>query len=202
MHDLGRCLVLVARASVSNCEAVQSLPVMLTEARNPKHLFSKPRCRLPHRAESGADKVALEELFRELVNDYNRNNTELWKTRFVCNFSGHNLTLDHFATWLEGSSLRIYALDFSCNRIFPDSWEPLFKATARLCTHVEHLQLGGNYLPPMTDTDELSKLQMSGRVSLAVPATGSPATQWHKKWNDIATDFSSIAYESDVLHYG
>ncbi|KAL0044374.1 hypothetical protein WJX82_002866 [Trebouxia sp. C0006] len=48
----------------------------------------------------------------------------------------------------------------------------------------------------MTDTDELSKLQMSGRVSLAVPVTGSPATQWHKKWNDIATDFSSIAYEN------
>lgn len=63
-------------------------------------------------------------------------------------------------------------------------------------------KLGGNYLPPMTDTDELSKLQMSGRVSLAVPVTGSPATQWHKKWDDIATDFSSIAYESDVLHYG
>ena len=152
-----------------------------------------------------ADNMALEQIFRELVDDYNRNNTELRKTRFVCNLSSNNLTLDHinhFATWLEGSSLRIYALDLSCNRIFPDSWEPLFKAIARLCTHVEHLQLGGNYLPPMTDTDELSKLQMSGRVSLAVPVTGSPATQWHKKWDDIATDFSSKAYDPDVPHYG
>ncbi len=149
--------------------------------------------------------MALEQVFRELVDDYNRNNTELRKTRCVCNFSGSNLTLDqmnYFVTWLEGSSLRIYALDLSCNLIFSASWEPLLKAIARLCTHVQHLQLGGKYLPPLTETDELSKLQMSGRVSLALPITGSAATQWQQKWDEIATDFGNKAYDPDVPHYG
>ncbi len=171
----------------------------------PKHLSSRPRCNLPPPAESGAENVALEQVFRELVDDYNRNNTALRKTRFVCNLSSNNLTLDHinhFATLLEGSSLRIYALDLSFNHIFSASWEPLLKAIARLCRRVEYLQMGGNYLPALTETDELSKLQMSGRVSLALPITGSPATQWHKKWDDIATDFGSKAYDPDVPHYG
>ncbi len=172
---------------------------MLTEALSPKHLFSRPRCNLPPPAGSGADIVALEQVFRKLVDDHNRKNTELRKTRLVCNFSGSNLTLDHvnhFVTWLEGSSLRIYALDLSCNLIFSASWEPLLKAIARLCTHVEHLQL-----PPLTETDELSKLQMSGRVSLAL-TTGLPGSEWQEKRDNIATDFSSIAYEPDVPHYG
>ena len=88
---------------------------MLAEALSPKQLFPRPRCDLPPPAGPGEDIVAREQVFRELVDDYNRKNTELRKTRFVCNFSGSNLTLDHinyFVTWLEGSSLRIYALNF------------------------------------------------------------------------------------------
>lgn len=112
------------------------------------------------------------------------------------------ININRFATWLEGTSLRIYALDLSCNRIFSASWEPRLKAIACLCTHVGYLQLGGNYLPALTETYELSKLQMSGPVSLAVPVTGSPATQWHKKWDDIVLDFSSITYDPDVPYYG
>jgi len=124
--------------------------------------------------------VALTEVFHR--DDYSRNNT----TRFVCNLSSNKLTLDHinqFATMLEGSSLRIYALDLSFSRIFSASWEPLLK--------VDYLQMGGNYLPALTETDELSKLQESGCVSLALPITGYPAPQRQKEWNDIATDFGS-----------
>ena len=69
------------------------------------------------------DNVALEQIFRELVDDYNRKNTEQ-KARSVCNFSSNNLTFDHtnhFATWLGGSSLRIYALNFSVDCIFSAS---------------------------------------------------------------------------------
>ena len=72
-------------------------------------------------------------------------------------------------------------LYLSFNRIFSASWEPLLKTIVRFYTHVEYLRMGGNYLPPLTETDELSKLQMSGRVSLGRPITGSPDTQWHKK---------------------
>ncbi len=124
--------------------------------------------------------MALTEVFHR--DDYSRNNT----TRFVCNLSSNKLTLDHinqFATMLEGSSLRIYALDLSFSRIFSASWEPLLK--------VDYLQMGGNYLPALTETDELSKLQESGCVSLALPITGYPAPQRQKEWNDIATDFGS-----------
>ncbi len=143
--------------------------------------------------------MALTEVFHR--DDYSRNNT----TRFVCNLSSNKLTLDHinqFATMLEGSSLRIYALDLSFSRIFSASWEPLLKVIGRLCTHVDYLQMGGNYLPALTETDELSKLQESGCVSLALPITGYPATQWQKEWNDIATDFGSKAYDPDVPHHG
>ena len=144
---------------------------MLAEARNPKRLFSKPRCRLPHRAESGADKVALEELFRELVDDYNRNNTEPRKTRLVYNLSSHNLTLghlNHFATWLEGSSLRICPLDLSCNRIYSDSWGPLLQAIARLCTYVERAKPLLGFTFHLSGNDYLcfllEKLLLAGRL--------------------------------------
>ena len=127
------------------------------------------------------------------------------EVRFVCNFSSNDLTLDHineFATWLEGSSLKIYALDLSFNRIFVASWEPLLKVIGRLCKHVEDVQLGANYLPELTETDELRELQVSGRVSLALPMTITPTAEWQKRWNDIATDFGSKAYDPDDLQHG
>ena len=93
----------------------------------PKHTF-RPRCNLPPPAEFAKEVVALEQAFQELVDDYNCYNTALHKTRLVCNFSSNNLTLDHInhlSKWLESSSLRIYALDLSFNRIFSASWEPV-----------------------------------------------------------------------------
>ncbi len=63
---------------------------MLDEARSPNHLFSRPRRNLPPPEESGTESVALKQIFLELVNEYNRNDTALRKTRFVCIFSSNN----------------------------------------------------------------------------------------------------------------
>ncbi|KAL0035247.1 hypothetical protein WJX79_008519 [Trebouxia sp. C0005] len=95
------------------------------------------------------------------------------------------------------SSLRIYALDLTFNRIFSASWKPVLDVVERLFKHVDYLQLGGSYLPALTA--ELTKLQASGYVSLALPITGSPVNQWQKKWDDIATEFGSKAYDPDTL---
>ena len=72
----------------------------------------------------------------------------------------------------------------------------------RLGAHVDNLQLGGNYLPALIETDELRKLQQSGCVSLALPITGSPVTEWQEKWNNIAVDFGIKAYDDDDPEYG
>ena len=72
----------------------------------------------------------------------------------------------------------------------------------RLGARVDNLQLGGNYLPALSETDELRNLQHSGRVSLALPITGCPATEWHDKWNNIAVDFGTKAYGYDAPEYG
>lgn len=72
----------------------------------------------------------------------------------------------------------------------------------RLSKQVNHLQIAGNYLPALTETTELTKLQASGCVSLALPITGSPVNQWQKKWDDTAMEFSSKAYDPDIPQYG
>lgn len=171
----------------------------------PKHNFSKPRRNLPPPVEFDTELVALNRAYQELADDYHCYNSAQRKTHFVCNFSSNNLTLDHvshFAKWLEGSSLRIYALDLSFNRIFSTSWKPVLDVIELLTQRVEYLQLGGNYLPPLTETAELTKLQASGHVSLALPIAGRPVNPWHKKWDDIAMEFGSKAYDPDIPLYG
>lgn len=186
---------------VDNLDTVES-PVMSAV---PKHLFSRPERNLPPPAEFDTELVALKRAYQELVHDYNCYSSAYRKTHFVANFSGNNITLDHlshFAKWLEGSSLRIYALDLSFNRICSASWKPVLDVIEQLMEHVEYLQMGANYLPVLTETAELTKLQASGCVSLALPITGPSVNQWHKKWEDIALEFGCKAYDPPILQYG
>ena len=171
----------------------------------PTLLFSRSRCKLTTAAGAAEENLALKQAFRELEDSYSRNNSSLRKSRFVCDFSSNDLSLDdvnQFATWLEGSSLRIYALDLSFNRIFSESWEPILHVVGRLGARVDNLHLGGNYLPALIETDKLRKLQHSGCVSLALPITGSPVNEWQEKWNNIAVDFGTKAYDYNVPDYG
>lgn len=167
----------------------------------PKHLFSRSRCRLASAAVAKGENLALKQAFRELEDSYSRNNSLLTKSRFVCDFSSNDLRLDdvdQFATWLESSPLRIYALDLSFNRIFSESWEPVLQVAGRLAASVDNLQLGGNYLPALSETVELRELQQSGCVSLTLPITGCAATDWQEKWINIAEDFNTKAYDYDA----
>ena len=91
------------------------------------------------------------------------------------------------------------ALVFYC--IFSASWETVLDVIESLSKYVNYLQMGGNYLPALTETAELSKLPASGCVSLALPITGGHV-KWQQEWDDIALDFSSKAYVPDDLEYG
>ena len=151
------------------------------------------------------ENLALKQAFRELEDSYSRKNSSLKKVRFVCDFSSNNLSLNdvnQFATWLEGSSLRIYALDLSFNRISSESWEPTLQVVGRLGTRVDNLQLGGNNLPALRQTVELRKLQHSGSVSLALSIISKPANEWQEKWNNIAVGFGVKAYDYNASDYG
>ncbi len=163
----------------------------------PTRLFSRSRCKLGSAAVAEEENLALKQAFRELEDSYSRNNYSSRKTRFVCDFSSNDLSLldvNQIATWLEGSSLRIHALDLSFNRIFSKSWEPILQVVRRLVARVDNLQQGGNFLPALSETNELRKLQHLGCVSLAVSITGSPANEWQEEWNNIAVNFGTRAY--------
>ncbi len=57
----------------------------------------------------------------------------------MCDFSSNDLSLNdikQFATWLEGTPLRLYALDLSFNRIFFKPWEPILQVVGRLVARV------------------------------------------------------------------
>lgn len=154
----------------------------------PKYLFRSYDYNLRGPADSAAEHVALKEIFLDLQETYTRK-TALGKCRIVCKLSHHNLTLEHarqFATWLAENSLKLYILNLTFNHIFSASWDPLEAVITSLHRNVEYLQLGGNYLPALTETEQLSNLQASGRVSLTLPIAGSPVTEWQEKWNVIA----------------
>lgn len=63
------------------------------------------------------NEMALKPAFRELEDS--RKNSSLKRVRFVCDSSSNYLSLNdvnQFAIWLEGSSLRIYALNLFFHR--------------------------------------------------------------------------------------
>ena len=92
--------------------------------------------------------------------------------RLVCDFSNNNFGLLHveaLAQWLQQSTtdVTVYALDLSFNRIQCPSWKELVPLVNKLSQHVQHLDFGGNYLPPVLESDESLKLLHSS-VSLSV----------------------------------
>ncbi len=147
--------------------------------------------------------IVLDKVFQELLAEYERNWSPSSETRLVCDFGSNNLTLAHlerFTEWLEGSSLQIYALDLSMNRIFSPTWQPILDLFQRLCTKVHLLDLGGNHLPALEETAELKKVQETRRVCLAVPDLGSTGTNWQREWTGISLEFGQHAYDpADIV---
>lgn len=51
------------------------------------------------------------------------------------------------------------------------------------CCCVELLNLGGNYLPALVQSQELERLQAEQRVSLALPVYNQGISAWVEGWN-------------------
>ncbi len=163
-----------------------------------RHLFTRNRTDLPPPEHSAKETEVLEDTFRQLSNECKRTSSPVTENQLVGDFSSNKLTLPHveqLADWLEGSSLRLYALDLSFNRIYSPTWQPVLDVLDRLCVKVDLVNMGGNYLPALEETAELKKVQQLRRVSLALPASGGPLTDWQREWTSIALEFGQKAYD-------
>ena len=149
-------------------------------------------------------KRALRQVYEELEAEYNLAMSCHMKVQVICDLSSNNLSLDHLtqlSDWLQGSSLELYALDLSMNRIFCNDWAPILALVEKLLQHTKLLILGGNYLPVLMETAELKNCQDTRRVSLALPMSGGPVSPWMREWSSIAMDFDCQAYDP-VNNYG
>lgn len=163
-----------------------------------RYLFTRHRTDLPPPEQPSIEWEALDKVFQDLSDEYERNQSPLSKSQLVCDFSSNNMTFAHlerFTEWLEDTSLQIYALDLSMNCIFSPTWQPILDLFQRLCTKVHLVDLGGNYLPALEETAELKKVQETRRVSLALPTFGSPVMDWQREWTNIALEFDQQAYD-------
>lgn len=125
--------------------------------------------------------------------------------RLVCDFSNNNFGLPHveaLAQWLQQptTNVKIYALDLPFNRIQCPSWEALVPLVNRLSKHVQHLDFGGNYLPPLLESEEYLKLLHSS-VSLSVPNHSQCGHPWVDSWTERSKQFKELAYGSSQTRW-
>ena len=118
--------------------------------------------------------------------------------RLVCDFSNNNFSLQHveaLAQWLQKptTSVKIYALDLSFNRIQCPSWEAFVPLVNSLSKHVQHLDFGGNYLPPLLESDNSLKL-LHSNVSLSVSIHSPAGHPWVDSWAERSKHFQELAY--------
>ncbi len=118
--------------------------------------------------------------------------------RLVCDFSNNNFSLQHveaLAQWLQKSTtpISIFALDLSFNRIQCSSWENFVPVVKTLSNHVEHLDFGGNYLPPILESDRSLTL-LHSKVSLSVPYNSECGDPWVDTWTERSKQFRESAY--------
>ncbi len=120
--------------------------------------------------------------------------------RLVCDFSSNNFSLQHLeivARWLQQptTGVEIYALDLSFNRILCPSWEEFVPLVKQLSVHVRHMDFGGNYLPPLLESDA-SLRSLQSLVSLSVPYHSQCGDPWVDYWTERSRQFKELAYGS------
>ncbi len=125
--------------------------------------------------------------------------------RLVCDFSNNNFGLHHveaLAQWLQQptTDVTIYALDLSFNRIQCPTWKALVPLVNKLSQHVQHLDFGGNYLPPTLESDESLKLLHSS-VSLSVLYHSQCGDPWVDSWTEWSKQFKELAYGSSQIRW-
>lgn len=135
-------------------------------------VFNRHRHNVPSLLDRRRVEESLRDTLTELATFYKHVGPQ---DQVVCDFSSNNLTFDHAAyisKWLRENCIKLYGLDLSLNRIFQAQWTPVLELVRGLLESAELINLGGNYLPPMLQDDELEKIQSQQRVSLALPVYG------------------------------
>lgn len=163
-----------------------------------KQVFNRHRHNVPSLLHNRPVEESLRDTLTELATFYKHALLLGPQDQVVCDFSSNNLTFDHAAyicKWLRENSIKLYALDLSLNRIFQTQWTPVLELVRELLESAELVNLGGNYLPPMLQDDELQKIQGQQRVSLSLPVYSQGIEAWQAGWNQLAELFDQQAYE-------
>ena len=150
--------------------------------------FRKARRILPPVRENLDPKEALKTTLSE-VSTFHRTHVQILpekSRRLVCDFSNRNLNLQHVevvAAWLQqpGNNVLIYALDLSSNRIQAASWAAFLPMDKKLGMYAQHMDLGGNYLPPLLESNQSLK-SFSKAISLSVTHRSNCGNPWLDSW--------------------
>lgn len=120
--------------------------------------------------------------------------------RLVCDLSNNNFSLEHLealASWLQQPSndVRIYALDLSFNRIQSASWDAFVPLIKKLSLYAQHMDFGGNCLPPLLESEHSLKC-LPNTVSLSVTYHSQSGDPWVDSWTQKSRQFKEVAYGS------
>ena len=162
-----------------------------------KQVFNRHRHNVPSLLDTRPEGESLKDTLTELATFYKFVQIHGAQDNVVCDLSSNNLTFDHaihISTWLRENSIKLYALDLSFNRILQAQWTPILELIQGLLESAELVNLGGNYLPPMLQDDELQQIQIERRVSLALPVYSQGIDSWQVGWNQLAEHFDQQAY--------
>ena len=125
--------------------------------------------------------------------------------RLVCDLSNNNFSLEHFealTAWLQQPSnvVRIYALDLSFNRIQSASWDALVPLIKKLSLYAQHMDFGGNFLPPLLESEQGLK-SLPNTVSLSVTYHSQSGDPWVDSWTQKSRHFKELAYGSNQMRW-
>ena len=159
-------------------------------------VFSCRRKNLPPVLEPSEDALgALNDVLEDLVAFVDT----YGPARVVWDLADNNLTFEHVQHIADKLSqpkgtFRLYALDLCFNRIYIPNWKTFLPLVKQLANCIEYLEIGGNYLPAIKETDaELHDLVFE-KVSLAAPSTVTTGNDWVDTWSRRAATFRFEAY--------
>ena len=117
----------------------------------------------------------------------------------VCKISHNNFTheVGKFqlpTKLLLDSSVHLFALDLSWNRIFARTWDTFLPIVTQLLTRATHIDFVGNYLPALQPDDTGLVKMLEQNVSFAVPNIYLGRDRWVRRWTEKAQKFRRQAY--------
>lgn len=93
------------------------------------------------------------------------------------------------------ASRELYQVVRSGSFTQPNFSRAVLELVRGLLGSAELVNLGGNFLPPMLQDDELQRIQGQQRVSLSLQVYNQGIGAWQAGWNQLAEQFDQQAYE-------